>query len=131
MASIISVDTLQDSAGSNEITTANVKTAFDDRVKAWVFYTTKTTTSIFDSNNVSSLSDLGTARTEITVTNAYSSSTSYNVATFAGDQGTSTAFATDVESTRNTTTFGIDTRNTSNTRIDCNRVNATSHGDLA
>jgi len=98
---------------------------------AWVFYTTKTTTSITDSNNVSSLSDLGTGRTEITVTNAYSSSTSYNVATFAGDQGTSTAFATDVESTRNTTTFGIDTRNTSNTRIDCNRVSATTHGDLA
>ena len=37
MASIISVDTLQDSAGSNEITTANVKTAFDQRVKAWMY----------------------------------------------------------------------------------------------
>ena len=35
MASIISVDTLQDSAGSNEITTANVKTAFDNSAKSW------------------------------------------------------------------------------------------------
>ena len=38
MASIISVDTLQDSAGSNEITTANVKTAFDNSAKVWAKY---------------------------------------------------------------------------------------------
>jgi len=99
--------------------------------KVWAFYTTKTTTSIFDSNNVSSLSDLGTGVTGITVINSYNSSTSYNVTAFGGDPGSSTAFVTDANNTRNTTTFVVDTRNTSNTNIDCGRVSATSHGDLA
>lgn len=70
MASIISVDTLQDSAGSNEITTANVKTAFDDRVKAWVSFNTNTSTSIYDSLNTASLTDNGTGDTTQTFTNA-------------------------------------------------------------
>ena len=61
MASIISVDTLQDSAGSNEITTANVKTAFDNRVKAWVNFDGTGTIAVRDSQNISSLTDFNTA----------------------------------------------------------------------
>ena len=69
MASIISVDTLQDSAGSNEITTANVKTAFDDRVKAWCNWNGTGTIAINDSNTVSSITDDGTGITTVTYTN--------------------------------------------------------------
>lgn len=69
MASIISVDTLQDSAGSNEITTANVKTAFDDRVKAFVHYTDNTF-AVLKSLNVSSQTDNGSGDISYTLTNA-------------------------------------------------------------
>ena len=71
MASIISVDTLQDSAGSNEITTANVKTAFDNSAKFWCFYGTVTSTGIDRSFNVSSLTDEGTGDTDVNLTNGF------------------------------------------------------------
>ena len=69
MASIISVDTLQDSAGSNEITTANVKTAFDDRVKAFIHYTDNTF-AVLKSLNVSSQTDNASGDISYTLTNA-------------------------------------------------------------
>ena len=74
MASIISVDTLQDSAGSNEITTANVKTAFDQRVKAWIHYNGSSAT-IAESHNISSATDNGTGDYTATINSNMSSST--------------------------------------------------------
>lgn len=71
MASIISVDTLKDSAGSNEITTANVKTAFDDRVKVWVNFNGTGTISARDSLNLSSLTDNGAGDYTINFTNNF------------------------------------------------------------
>ena len=78
MASIISVDTLQDSAGSNEITTANVKTAFDDRVKAWANLNGDGSGApTRNSLNVSSTTDIGTGRYTLNFTN------NFNAADFA------------------------------------------------
>lgn len=98
MASIISVDTLQDSAGSNEITTANVKTAFDDRVKAWINFNGEGTIATRDSLNVSSITDNATGKYTIDLSNNmdngnYSitigggSDTYYSVVPTAGSSG--------------------------------------------
>lgn len=70
MASIISVDTLQDSAGSNEITTANVKTAFDNRVKA--FFSSSTEGTADKSLNISSGTDNGAGDGTYTFTTSFS-----------------------------------------------------------
>ena len=72
MASIISVDTLQDSAGSNEITTANVKTAFDGSAKVWVNADGTGTIAIRDSLNVSSITDTSTGRITVNFSNNFS-----------------------------------------------------------
>ena len=87
MARIISVDTLQDSAGSNEITTANVKTAFNNSAKAWANYH-MTANTIGGSLNVSSVTDNANGHFTINFTNSmndkYYFSASSNAHTSSG-----------------------------------------------
>ena len=96
---------------------------------AWAFYNTKTTTSIYDSMNVSSLTDDGTGITSINFSNNFINNY-YAASAIAADQAVSTAFCTDVYD-RTSSVLDINTRNTSNAGIDCNRVSAAVHGDLA
>ena len=86
MASIISVDTLQDSAGSNEITTANVKTAFDNRVKAHLNYKGTSTNTIRASLNISSVTDNTTGDYTNNFTNSMASA-DYTVTCAQGGDG--------------------------------------------
>jgi len=109
MASIISVDTLQDSAGSNEITTANVKTAFDDRVKAWVNLDGTGTATLRESLNITSVTDDGTGRYDFAITNAMSN-TNYAI-NASGRQNESPAFSG--------MAFGIDTESASLAHVSC------------
>ena len=107
MASIISVDTLQDSAGSNEVTTANVKTAFDDRVKAWHRFDASSGSPVTgDSLNISSTTDDGTGIFTPAFTNNFSN-TEYSVGACGSNGNASlTSFNLAFYST-NTNNFGL------------------------
>ena len=83
MASIISVDTLQDSAGSNEITTANVKTAYDNSSKAWARWD-QIANTLVKTHNVSSYTDVATGYSRLTFTNAMSDA-DYGVTACSGE----------------------------------------------
>ena len=62
----IRATTISDAAGTGPITLTGQSAA-----KAWVNYTGVTTTSINDSFNTSSLTDVGTGRTTVTFSNSF------------------------------------------------------------
>ena len=62
----IRATTISDTAGTGPITLTGQSAA-----KAWVNYTGVTTTSINDSFNTSSLTDVGTGRTTVTFSNSF------------------------------------------------------------
>ena len=126
MASIISVDTLQDSAGSNEITTANVKTAFDDRVKAWVNFDGTGTIAARDSLNVSSLTDIGTGYYGITFSNNMA-----NVGYSIVASGRELASWVPNGGEQYQAYYNFKTVNTSFSVVDANIISSNVHGDLA
>jgi len=127
MASIISVDTLQDSAGSNEITTANVKTAFDDRVKAWANLNGTGTIALRDSVNVASVTDNGTGiytfnfSNDMANTNYSTTSASRNRATGSNNSYTATS-SKRIELWEPASSPALS---------DTDEIAATIHGDLA
>lgn len=130
MASIISVDTLQDSAGSNEITTANVKTAFDDRVKAWCNWNGTGTIAINDSNNVSSITDNGTGITTANYTNDMANGNYANGG--AARENSSGGFAIlRISTNHNAGSTRWVCENEAGTQIDGEMQTASTHGDLA
>lgn len=136
MASIISVDTLQDSAGSNEITTANVKTAFDNSAKAWVNFNGTGTIAARDSFNVASLTDNGVGQYTVNFTNNMGV-TDY---CFQGSACTTSLQGTTIWcqpeqvskflTSSITVTVGY-TNQASNARLDYEFAGVTIHGDLA
>ena len=136
MASIISVDTLQDSAGSNEITTANVKTAFDDRVKSWVNFNGTGSIASRDSLNVASLTDVSTGQYDVTFTSSMNNA-SYSFVTDASTTsgGTSTVISlagSGAGGTTLTTKYRIYTlTGGGSTFTDIPFINSNVHGDLA
>ena len=120
----IRATTISDAAGTGPITLTGQSAA-----KAWAFFTTKTTTTLLGSINVSSLIDGGTGSTEIYFSNTFIND-DYAASAIAGDPGISTAFGTDVGG-RTSSVFQVQTRSTANANIDCARVSVTFHGDLA
>ena len=131
MASIISVDTLQDSAGSNEITTANVKTAFDDRVKASINFNGTGTVAIRYSLNVASIVDNTTGDYTTNLTNDMSDA-DYTVTTGTGGDTN----ADNVRTPKNSGSlaagsFSCNTVITGTSINDAKYVYQTVHGDLA
>lgn len=84
MVSIIKVTSVQDTSGNNETTTANIKKAYDGSAKVWLNYNTSTSTSIRESFNVSSLTDVGVGLTTVAFTSSMNTST-YSVPSGGGN----------------------------------------------
>lgn len=131
MASIISVDTLQDSAGSNEITTANVKTAFDNSAKAWADATGSGTVSVDGSFNISSMDDDGVGDYSFNFTSAFANTTYCPQATGRGDASGEGSWCT---STRTPTTTSCDIayfHNDTGVYLDQTKLSWSALGELA
>jgi hypothetical protein len=87
MASDFATQAQMEAEAADKIVTANVVKYHDGITKAWVYFTTVTTTAIRASRGVSSLTDVATGETTINFSTAFSSATSYS---FVGGPGTST-----------------------------------------
>jgi len=86
MASELRLTTLANNAGTESVDTTYV---INGSAKAWVNFTTITTTSARDSFNVSSLTDLGTGSTTITYSSSMGSANyAGSYYTGANDSGT-------------------------------------------
>jgi len=131
MASELRVNTLKDAAGSNEVAMTYVA---NGSAKAWVHFTSVTTTTAQDSLNISSLTDTDTGDTTVNISNAFSNDDYACVMFTNADSGTGAgAF-------NNNYTGGLFSRTTSS--IDHTAHNGTNptdsalndivfHGDLA
>ena len=124
MASELRVNTLKDASGNNSIATSVVASG---SAKAWVDYTTVSSTAISKSFNVSSLTDNGTGDTTINLTSsmdgvdyAPSGSSSYTYAVLMISDNGKAAGSVDAE-----------TRNVSDSIGDSNDNSVLIHGDLA
>ena len=100
--------------------------------KAFLSYKGTSTNSIYDSLNVSSVSDDATGEYTPTFSSAFSAANDYALAGFA--QGDSAGGGRNLSGmgTPTTTTRQIETNNThQNADIDCSHVQISVHGDLA
>lgn len=102
---------------------------------AWVSFTGITTTAIYNSENISSLTDLGTATTRLNFTNAFVDA--FTSFTFGGSFISGVSEASDVVTyndapyTQTTSTITVKTINGSNAGSDMPRVSVEMNGDLA
>ena len=100
--------------------------------KAWLSYKGTSTNSIYDSFNISSVSDDETGEYTPTFSSAFSGANDYALAGFA--QGDSAGGGRNLSGmgTPTTTTRQIETNAThTNADIDCSHVQISVHGDLA
>ena len=89
--STLKVDTLQDSSGNNASTSEQIN---QGRAKSWIAFDGSGTGTIYDSFNVSSITENGTGDYSITMTNAMSNA-NYSVVANAG-LGTSSYLTTHI-----------------------------------
>ena len=124
MTSVLNVDTIADKAGTGPVGLTKQSAA-----KAWVNFTTSSSTSNLDSFNVASLTDNGTGDTTITYTNAMNTDNYSSVGT-CGEQNT----------TASNRIFSIGTKIAASIRVhgattsavdDMPENNTVIHGDLA
>jgi len=128
MASELRVNTLKDAAGNNSVAMQYVA---NGSAKAWLSYKGTSTNSIYDSFNVSSVSDDATGEYTPTFSSAFNGANDYALAGFGqGDTAGGTRTVSGM-GTPTTTTRQIETNNHSNTDIDCSHVQISVHGDLA
>jgi len=97
--------------------------------KAWVNFTTSSSTSNLDSLNVSSLNDNGTGDTTITYANAMNTD-NYSSVGMCGEQGTSASNRILSIGTKNSSSIRLHGATTSAVD-DMPENNAVIHGDLA
>tara|TARA_Y100001972_G_scaffold440_1_gene529 strand:+ start:157 stop:561 length:405 start_codon:yes stop_codon:yes gene_type:complete len=134
MASILKVDTITGVAtagsiavtGEGNSTTTNLQQGL---AKAWVNYTTSSSTSDLDSVNVSSLTDNGTGDTTITYTNAMNTNNYSSVGT-CGEQQSSAANRIMSVGTKIAASIRMHAATTSAVD-DMQENNVVIHGDLA
>ena len=124
MASELRVNTLKDASGNNSV---GMSTVAEGSAKAWVDYTTVSSTAISDSFNVTSLTDNGTGDTTVTIANdmatvnyCLSGLSSYTYAAVMISDNSKATGSVDVE-----------TRNLSDSLGDSNDNSLIIHGDLA
>ena len=96
---------------------------------AWAFYNTVTTTSLFDSNNVSSLTDQATGSTAVAFTNSFAND-DYSVSGVGGDFGSAVGFFSDIND-RTASVYDHSSRAADGSAIDFDRASLTVHGDMA
>jgi len=126
MTSVLNVDTIADKAGTGPVGLTKQHAA-----KAWVNFTTATSTAIADSFNVGSLTDEGTGYTTITFTNAMSNQ-DYSKSMSAGTGGYAMYAGTVGHAVATTTEFRHYAADGGTpTARDCDDNSATVHGDLA
>lgn len=141
MTSIIKVTSVQDTSGNNETTTANIKKAYDGAAKFWVnYYHISGTPTAQDSMNVSSLTDVGTGRVGINITNNMAN-VNYAGAGLAGhDSGTGSSGKTAQLDRQGSLPFAVgavqvqtvyDPSATISDVINDSRATFVFHGDLA
>ena len=130
MPSVLNVDTLTDAAGTGPVTLTKQSAA-----KALLNFTSITTTSIRDSFNISSVTDVSAGRTQpISFTSNMNSAdyygSYYNNASATGDgyQNMNNDYAGGFGS-KTTSSFGLQSYST--TMVDCHVNDAIIHGDLA
>jgi len=135
MASIIKVETLQDTDGNNSIAMQFVSSG---SVKAYISVDQRSTQSINDSFNVASIADNGIGLTGVTYTN--NMSVSSHAVTLADNGQTFTGSAGGINSNSNyafagqqklTSRHGIDARAQTNTVTDKDDASTIVAGDLA
>jgi hypothetical protein len=119
-------DTITASDGTSPVTLTKQSAA-----KAWVGFNTITSTSIFQSQNVSSLTDNGTAYTTINFSSNLNS-TGYSLTASAGTASfrvclDTVGSSTDLTGSCNT----YATRTDNGTGLDFDKGSAAIHGDLA
>ena len=126
MPSVLNVDTLVAANGTDPVTLTKQSAA-----KAWVGFNTITSTSIFQSQNVSSLTDNGTAYTTINFSSNLNS-TGYSLTASAGTASFRVCLDTvgsNTDLTGSCNTYA--TRTDTGTGLDFDKGSAAIHGDLA
>jgi len=116
----IRATTISDETGSGPIALTKQSAG-----KSWCYFSTANPSSITGSFNVSSLTDLGTGYTKITITNAMASANDISM------QCTSNNFQSHNPSIPTATEFWFYTSNATGTANDGSRNYFTLHGDLA
>ena len=132
MASIIKVETLQDTAGNNAV---GMQYVANGSAKAHINFNGTGTPATRDSLNFSTITDSGTGIYEIAYT---SNMANVNYTVTCGQEydggvhGTITAFNYDDATALSTSELALKTSRTDNTAlVDSKYVMATIHGDLA
>jgi len=136
MASILKVDELRGIVSAGDITVtseggAATQSLQQGLAKAWVGFNTITSTSIFDSHNVASLTDNGTAYTTINFSSNLNS-TGYSLTASAGSASFRICLDTvgsNTDLTGSCNTYATRTDNGSG--LDFDKGSAAIHGDLA
>lgn len=116
----IRATTISDTAGTGPITLTAQSSA-----KTWALWTTVTTTTLQNSLNVSSLTDLGAGYTEVNLTTAFSDTT------YAYACSSASYMTTANNSAKAASSFREGSYNSSFTLTDSNEMVAIAHGDLA
>tara|TARA_R110002020_G_scaffold452726_2_gene667247 strand:+ start:298 stop:669 length:372 start_codon:yes stop_codon:yes gene_type:complete len=111
--------------------TTTVATTFvtNGSAKVWAFYNTVTSTNLFDSFNVSSLTDQATGSTAVAFTSSMGND-DYSVSGIGGDFGSAVGFFSDIND-RTASVYDHSSRDASGSAIDFDRASLTIHGDLA
>ena len=144
MTSQLNVDTIVDKAGSGgtNVKVGNTSTYVSDGgnvtqntvqglAKAFLAYKGTTTNSIYDSNNISSVSDNAAGKQTPNFTNNFNGANDYACAAFGQqDTGGGGRIVCGL-GTPSTSSRQFNTVNVSNTNTDLEWVNFSYHGDLA
>ena len=144
MTSQLNVDTIVDKAGSggSNVKMANTSTYVSDGgattqntvqglAKAFLAYKGNSTNAIYDSNNVSSVTDNGTGDHTANFSNNYNGANDYAVAGFGQQDTGGGGRIVCGKGTPATSTRQINTVNASNANTDLEWLNLSFHGDLA
>ena len=127
MASELRVNTLKDAAGNNSIATSFVA---GGSAKAWVNFDGTGTIAARDSLNLSSLTDVGTARYTVTVSSAFGNA-NYMAAGMSQDTGVGDFLGIDSANVPTATAFTFYNFINSSSAADTARVFVAFNGDLA
>ena len=120
----IRVTTVSNAAGTGPVTLTKQHAA-----KVWAFYNTVTSTNLFDSFNVSSLTDQATGSTAVAFTSNMGND-DYSVSGVGGDFGSAVGFFSDIND-RTASVYDHSSRAADGSAIDFDRASLTIHGDLA
>jgi hypothetical protein len=129
MASIIKVETLQDTAGNNAV---DMQYVSNGSAKAWNCFDEGTSSTLRDSFNTASITDNGTSDFDTNFVNNMSNDDYAFNATIFNPNGNNPAIVggTTIQ-TKSTSEYGVRCQNYAGTFFDADGVMTIAHGDLA